>query len=95
MPKETEIVSVTKRVQEIIAKAKGRGIHLRLTGYRFDDGWLYLVVEPTQKGQRASEHAHFMTEIERTLEKEGFDQVLLVPAVPEHAGLTDVPPPVA
>jgi hypothetical protein len=32
-----------------------------------------------------------MTEIERTLFKEGYDQVLLVPAVPEHAGLTDVP----
>ena len=62
---------------------------------RFDDEWLYLVVEPTQPGQRASQQAHFMTEIERTLQKEGFDQVLLVPAIPEHAGLTNVPPPAA
>lgn len=93
MPAEKDINSVTKRVQEMISGAKVRGVHLRLTGYRFDDGWLYLVVEPTQQGQRASQHAHFMTEIERTLQKEGFDQVLLVPAVPEHAGLTDVPPP--
>ncbi len=93
MPNEIEISTVTKRVQEMIAAAKADGVHLRLTGYRFDDGWLYLVVEPTQQGQRASQHAHLMTQIERTLQKEGFDQVLLVPAVPEHAGLTDVPPP--
>ena len=40
---------------------------------------------------------HLMTEIERTLRAEGYDQVLLVPAVPEHAGLINVPkdPPAA
>jgi hypothetical protein len=65
---------------------------LRLAASRFDDGWLYLVVEPVQNGERASQHAHLMTEIERTLQKEGFEQVLLVPAVPAHAGLTEVPP---
>ncbi len=93
MPDEQDIPVVSKRVQELIAGAKARNIHLRLTGYRFDDGWLYLVVEPTQQGERASEHAHFMTEIERALLKEGHDQVMIVPAVPEHAGLTDVLPP--
>lgn len=95
MPNESDIGLVTKRVQEMIVEAKPRGIHLRLAGYRFDDGWLYLVVEPTQQGERASQHAHFMTETERALQKEGFDQVLLVPAVPEHEGLTAVPPRVA
>lgn len=93
MPAESDIHTVTKRVQEMIAGGTARGVHLRLRGYRYDDGWLYLVVEPTQPGERASQHARFMTEIERTLLKEGFDQVLLVPAVPEHAGLQDVPPP--
>lgn len=93
MPNEQDIPLITKRVKDLISTAKARGIHLRLTGYRFDDGWLYLVVEPAQRGERASQHAHFMTEIERTLQKEGHDQVLLVPAVPEHAGLTDVHPP--
>lgn len=93
MPSENDIDLVTRRVQEMISQAEARGVHLRLTGYRFDDGWLYLVVEPTRQGQRASQHAHFMTEIERTLQREGFDQVLLVPTVPEHAGLTDVRPP--
>ena len=46
---------------------------------------------PAQKDERASQHAHLMTEIERTLLDEGYDQVLLIPAVPEHAGLIDVP----
>jgi hypothetical protein len=95
MPDDNDKVIIIKRVQDLLSAAKPRGIHLQLTGYRLDDGWLYLVVEPTQKGERASQHAHLMTEIERTLQKEGFDQVLLVPAVPEHAGLTDVPPPSA
>ena len=98
MPSEQDKSVIITRVKELLTAAKARGIHLRITGYRLDDGWLYLVVEPTQEGQRASQHAHFMTEIERTLQKEGHDQVLLVPAVPEHAGLIDVPenpPPAA
>lgn len=95
MPSEQDKSVIIDRVQELLSAAKGRGIHLRLAGSRFDDGWLYLVVEPTQKGERASQHAQLMTAIERTLQKEGHDQVLLVPAVPEHAGLTDVPPSAA
>lgn len=95
MPTEQQIPAVTRRVQELIAAAQARAVHLRLTGYRFDDGWLYLIVEPTRPGERASQHAHFMTETERALQAEGYDQVMLVPAVPEHSGLTAVPPPAA
>ena len=90
MPNESDKSVIVERVEQLLSAAKDRGIHLRLTGFRFDDEWLYLVVEPMQKGERASQHAHLMTEIERTLQKEGYDQVLLVPAVPEHSGLTDV-----
>jgi hypothetical protein len=92
MPTKQEIPAITRRVQALIGAAQARAIHLRLTCYRFDDGWLYLVVEPTRQGERASQHAHFMTDVERTLQDEGYDQVMLVPAVPEHAGLVDVPP---
>lgn len=91
MPSEQDNPVIIQRVQELLAGAKAGGIHLRLSAHRFDDGWLYLVVEPTEQGGRASQHAHFMTEVERTLQNEGYDQVLLVPAVPEHAGLTEVP----
>lgn len=93
MPNEQDKSAIVARVGQLLAAANTRGIHLRLAASRFDDGWLYLVVEPTQNGERASQHAHLMTEIERTLQKEGYEQVLLVPAVPEHAGLTDAPPP--
>ena len=93
MPIQQHKAAIIKRVQELLSNAKDQGIHLRLTGSRLDDEWLYMVVEPTKQGERASQHARFMTQIERTLQKEGFDQVLLVPAVPEHAGLTEVPPP--
>jgi hypothetical protein len=91
MPSEQDKSAIITRVQELLTAARARGIHLQLTSHRLNDGWLYLVVEPMRRGERASEHAHFMTEIERTLQKEGHDQVLLVPAVPEHASLTDVP----
>ena len=77
-------------MKQLLAEAETQGVHLRLAAHRFDDGWLYLVVEPTQKGERASQHAHRMTQIERTLRGEGYDQVLLVPAVPEHADLMNV-----
>jgi len=92
MPNEQDKPVIVARVEQLLSAANARDIHLRLAASRFDDGWLYLVVEPTQKGERASQHARFMTEIERTLQKEGYDQVLLVPAVPEHVGLTDAPP---
>ncbi len=91
MPAEKDIQTIIGRVRHLLSEAQGQGVHLRLTGYRFDDDWLYIVVEPTQPGERASQHAHLMTRIERTLHDEGHDQVLLVPAVPEHAGLTEVP----
>lgn len=91
MPDEKDKEKIIKRTKQLLKRARADGIHLDLAAYRFDDGWLYLVVTPTKKGERASEHAHRMTEIERTLRKEGYEQVLLVPAVPEHAGLIDVP----
>jgi len=91
MPAEKDKNLLIDRVKQLLAEATPQGVHLELTGSRFDDDWLYLVVAPTRKDERASQHAHLMTEIERTLLKEGYDQVLLVPSVPEHAGLIDVP----
>ena len=91
MPAENEIQTIVARVKQLLVDGEAQGVHLRLTGFRYEDLWLYLVVEPTQAGERASQHAHFMTRIERTLHSEGYDQVLIVPAVPEHSGLMDVP----
>jgi hypothetical protein len=91
MPAEVDIPNIIARVRQLLLEAEAQNIHLRLTGQRFEDDWLYLVVEPTRQGERASQHAHFMTRVERTLHDQGYDQVLIVPAVPEHSGLTDVP----
>ena len=90
MPAEKDKNAIVDRVRKLLSDASSRGVHLQLTGSRFDDDWLYLVVAPTRKDERASQHAHLMTEIERALFDEGYDQVLLVPTVPEHAGLMDV-----
>jgi hypothetical protein len=91
MPAEKDQQTIIDRVKNLLSEANADDIHLQLTASRFDDEWLYLVVTPTRQGERASKHAHFMTEVERKLQNEGYDQVLIVPAVPEHAGLIDVP----
>ncbi len=91
MPAEKDKQTIIARVKQLLADARAEGIHLKLAADRFDDEWLYLVVTPAQKGERASQHAHLMTRIERKLRSEGYEQVLLVPTVPEHAGLIDVP----
>lgn len=91
MPAEKDQQTIIARVKQLLGEARTEGVHLDLAAFRFDDGWLYLVVTPTHKGERASQHAHLMTQIERKLRSEGYEQVLLVPAVPEHAGLIDVP----
>ncbi|MGN6506327.1 MAG: hypothetical protein ACTHM6_12270 [Tepidisphaeraceae bacterium] len=90
MPAEQDVPTIVARVKQLLTDAQTQGIHLRLSAYRLDDDWLYLVVEPIRPNERASQHAHFMTQTERTLLKEGYGQVLIVPAVPEHAGLTEV-----
>ena len=91
MPAEKDQKIIVDRVRQLLSDATARGVHLELTGSRYDDDWLYLVVAPARKDERASKHAHLMTQIERRLFDEGYDQVLLVPAVSEYAGLIDFP----
>lgn len=52
-----------------------------MTGQKLDDDWLYIAVEPSRPGVRASEHANFMSKVERELRAAGDDNVLLVPAL--------------
>lgn len=90
MPAEKDKPTIVARVGEMLAAAEADGVHLHLAASRFDDDWLYLVVTPSRPGERASHYAHAMTKIERALRAEGYAQVLLVPSVPEYAGLMDV-----
>ena len=71
---------IVKRVNERLADAaKRQGVRLKVSGYKLDDEWLYIVVEPAKTGVRASDHANLMSKIERDLRADGFDKVLLVP----------------
>ena len=93
MLREADVSEIVRRAGAMFADAEREGVYLRLTGRLFSDGWLYLVAELSRPGGRASDHARFMTRVERQLRQDGYDQVLLVPSIPEHAGLLDVPTP--
>lgn len=80
---EEDVQAIIERVRIRLAEAAPNGIHLKVSGEKLDDGWLYVVVEPSRPGVRASEHAGLMSQIERELRAQGEDQVLLVPALDE------------
>jgi len=81
MPTSAQQSEIVERVKARLADAQRDGVHLKLSGSKLDDDWLYIVVEPAKAGVRASDHANLMSEIERELRKDGIDQVLLVPAL--------------
>ena len=81
MPTTQQITDIVEQVRQRLADAERDNIFLRVTGYKPDDDWLYITVEPSRPGVRASEHASFMSKIERELREQGSDQVLLVPAL--------------
>ena len=59
--------------------AERYGVHLKITGEKLDNDRLYAVAEPSRAGVRASDHASFMSKIERELRVDGGENVLLVP----------------
>lgn len=81
MPTTTQTSDIVDRVKAMLSAAEAGGVHLKVSGYKLDDDWLYIVVEPAKAGIRASDHATLMSKIERELRKDGIDQVLLVPAL--------------
>ena len=83
MPTAEQIPSIVGKVKQRLAEAESEGIHLRVTSEKLDDDWLYVVVEPSKSGGRASDHATFMSKVERELRAAGNANVLLVPALTE------------
>jgi hypothetical protein len=81
MPTTQQVTEIVDKVQKRLAAAERDGIHLKVSGHRLDDDWLYIVVVPSQTGVRASDHARLMSQIERELREQGDDNVLLVPAL--------------
>jgi hypothetical protein len=81
MPTMDQTSAIVDKVRRRLADGEREGIHLKVTGDKLDDDWLYIVVVPSKPGVRASEYANFMSKIERELRADGHDNVLLVPAL--------------
>jgi hypothetical protein len=79
MPATQQVTGIVEKVKKRLENAQQDGIHLKVSAEKLDDDWLYIAVLPSRSGVRASEHAAFMSKIERELRAEGDDNVLLVP----------------
>lgn len=81
MPTMEQTSAIVDKVRKRLAEGERDGIHLKVTGDKLDDDWLYIVVVPSTPGVRASEYANFMSKVERELRADGHDNILLVPAL--------------
>lgn len=78
---QQEAMDIVNKVKQRLADAERDGIHLKVSGEKLNDDWLYIVVVPSRPGVRASEYANYMSKVERELREQGEDNVLLVPAL--------------
>ena len=81
MPTTQRVSTIVDNVRNRLKEAEKDGIYLKVTGEKLDDDWLYIAVAPSKPGVRASEHANFMSKVERELRQAGEENVLLVPAL--------------
>jgi hypothetical protein len=81
IPSTQHITDTVAQVRKRLGAAEQDGIFLTVTGHKQDDDWLYITVEPSRPGIRDSEHANFMSKVERELRQQGIDKILLVPAL--------------
>lgn len=81
---QQQVTDIVNRVKVALSVAEEQeGVHLKVSGAKLEDDWLYIVVVPSRPGVRASEYANYMSKIERELREAGDDNVLLVPALEE------------
>ena len=81
MPMAQKVSDIVEKVKRRLAEGEQNGVYLKVSGEKLDDDWLYIVVVPSRPGVRASDHANFMSKVERELRQAGDDNVLLVPAL--------------
>jgi hypothetical protein len=81
MPTTQQVTDIVDKVKKRLAEGEQDGIYLKVTNEKLDDDWLYIVVVPSRPGVRASEHASFMSKVERELRAAGDDNVRIVPAL--------------
>ena len=56
MPTEAQVPGIVAEVRQRLDEAAKQGVHMQVVSEKLDDGWLYVVVTPSQPGQRASDH---------------------------------------
>jgi hypothetical protein len=81
MPATQRITQIVDKVRRRLQEAESEGIYLKVVDHKFEDDWLWIAVVPSRPGVRASEHASFMSRVERGIRAEGDDNVLLVPVL--------------
>jgi hypothetical protein len=81
MPTQAQVPAIVAEVRQRLDDVAKQGVHLHVVSERLEDGWLYVVVTPSQPGVRASDHARIMSQIEREMRKQGTDRILLVPTL--------------
>jgi hypothetical protein len=74
-----QIPDIVNRIKNRLKDAEQEGIYLKFISNKLDDDWLYIVLAPSKLGVRASDHANFMSKIERELRVDGIGNVILVP----------------
>ena len=81
---ETDVPTIAEKVRRRLADAEAEGVYLRLVSEKFEDEWLYLVVDTARPGVRAIDHSDTMGRIEHELRREGITNVLLVPTLEDY-----------
>ena len=78
---QQQVPEIVEEVRQRLADLEQQGVYLQVVDGKLEDDWLYVMVTPSRDGVRASEHARYMSQIERELRKKGTDHVLLVPTL--------------
>jgi hypothetical protein len=65
MPTLEQVPEIVEDIRRRLQTAAAQGVSLRVSSEKLEDDWLYVVVIPTVAGVRASDHARFMSQIER------------------------------
>lgn len=82
MPSAVEVPEILGFIKQRLAEASDL-VRLEVTDDEMEDDYLYVVVTPAAVGIRASDHADLMSKIEGEVERNGWQNVYLVPTIHE------------
>ena len=79
-----QVLSALKNVDKHLAAnpdGKRLALHVPEGGYRVDDEWLLVIIDPGVENVRADDYVWALVDVEKELRKDGLDHVTLVPAI--------------